>query len=397
MNVTRARFILPALLLAASAVAPPAAAAGSCRPDPAWAETRESWAAEILALTNAHRASRGLGQLAPSSSLTSAATWKATHMAAYGYMTHDDPAPPVGRTWDQRIRDCGYSSGAGENIAFGYRTPQTVFQAWLGSDGHRRNIEEPSYKVIGVGAAVNDGGTPYWTQIFGMRVEAGDGLDVPAPAPAPSPSPTPAPTASPSPTPTAPQVPPPDAGSVPVARDDVVSLPEDEAARIAPLANDFGALTLTSVAQPAHGEVRIAAADELVYSPDRDFHGTDSFAYQTVDAAGTVAAGSVTVNVEPRNDAPRAVGDFARASPRRVTTVRVLDNDADVDGDALRVRAIVRGPYYGTAKIDAASGSVVYRPRRGTGGRFDRIVYRVSDGNGGTATASVELQIMRRR
>ncbi|MDQ4124353.1 MAG: Ig-like domain-containing protein [Actinomycetota bacterium] len=364
-----------AVVALVAVVAPPAMASGTCQRDPGWAEMKGTWAAEVLALTNAHRDSLGLGPLAPSASLTDAATWKAAHMAAYEYMSHDDPAPPVGRSWDQRIRDCGYSSGAGENIAYGYRSPQAVFQGWLDSAGHRRNIENPSYKVIGVGAAVNADGTPYWAQVFGLRVEAGDAVQLPPPPP-PSPSPTPSstPTSTPG----------------PLVRDDLVTVPEDTSARIAPLQNDSGIGDVVAVGEPQHGTVSLDASNEVVYVPDADFHGSDSFTYS---ALGAASAGVVTVTVEPRNDAPEAEADSATTRPRRSVSVDVLANDTDADGDRLRVKAIVRAPYYGSATVEG--NDVVYRARKGAAGRYDRITYKVSDGSGGTALAIVEVRVKR--
>ena len=46
-------------------------------------------------------------------------------MAYYGYLAHDDPAPPVARSWADRLEACGhpvYQYGGGENIASGYPT-----------------------------------------------------------------------------------------------------------------------------------------------------------------------------------------------------------------------------------------------------------------------------------
>ena len=106
-------------------------------------------------------------------------------MAYYGYMAHDDPAPPVARTWFQRVQACGYAGfGAGENIAYGYTTPQSVMNAWLNSPGHKANIENPSYRVIGVGVA---GSTIFWSQDFGTTDDSGGG---PPPPPPPPPSDT---------------------------------------------------------------------------------------------------------------------------------------------------------------------------------------------------------------
>ena len=52
---------------------------------------------------------------------------------------------------------------AGENIAYGYATPEAVVTAWMNSDGHRANILNGSYTRLGVGY-VADG--HYWTQMF---------------------------------------------------------------------------------------------------------------------------------------------------------------------------------------------------------------------------------------
>jgi uncharacterized protein YkwD len=175
---------LAALLCAAALAAPPAAgaAAGGCTPADAWPAARSDLAAQVVVLVNAHRAQLGLEPLAISPTLTAAATWKARHMAAYDYMDHDDPAPPVARTAGQRIADCGYPQAAwGENIAEGYKTAQAVVDGWLASPGHRANIEDPSFRATGVGAA----GSPlYWAQTFGSVLDAGSALPAPTP-PAP--------------------------------------------------------------------------------------------------------------------------------------------------------------------------------------------------------------------
>ena len=175
-------FALAGLVAAAIALAPAAgtvaqptdavaAGVGDCNPDGAWPANRQDYADQVVALVNQHRASLGLVPLKVSPTLTGAAVWKARHMAYYRYMAHDDPAPPVARTWFQRVQACGYAgTGAGENIAYGYSTPAAVMNGWLNSAGHRANIENPSYRVIGVGVA---GSTIYWAQDFGTTDDSG--------------------------------------------------------------------------------------------------------------------------------------------------------------------------------------------------------------------------------
>ena len=146
------------------------AVVGNCTTEASWGTLNGSFASEVLALVNQHRAGLGLTQLGALPSLTAAAEWKSMHMAGYGYMQHNDPAPPVARSVSDRLLACGYpatSSGWGENIAYGYATPAAVMNGWLNSPGHRANIENASYRSIGVGVARSSSGTYYWTQEFG--------------------------------------------------------------------------------------------------------------------------------------------------------------------------------------------------------------------------------------
>ena len=56
-------------------------------------------------------------------------------------------------------------SGAGENIAYGQKTPQEVVNAWMNSPGHRANIMNGNFTTIGVGC-YKSGNTYYWSQFF---------------------------------------------------------------------------------------------------------------------------------------------------------------------------------------------------------------------------------------
>ena len=94
--------------------------------------------------------------------------------------------------------------------------------------------------------------------------------------------------------------------------------------------------------------------------------------------------------VEPVNDAPEARADTARTPEDTEVVIDVLANDSDVEGDALRVESVT-APSHGTARI-ASGGGLVYAPEADWHGT-DRFAYAVSDGNGGTATAEVEVVV----
>ncbi len=90
----------------------------------------------------------------------------------------------------------------------------------------------------------------------------------------------------------------------------------------------------------------------------------------------------------PVNTAPVAVDDVATTVKDTPVTIDVLANDTDADGDVLYVDSFTQGTY-GTVTTDE-SGGLVYTPGTGWAGT-DSFTYVVSDGNGGTAQATVDL------
>lgn len=116
---------------------------------------------EVIRLVNAERTQRGLQPLRENWELSRVARFKSRDMVDHRYFAHNSPT--YGTPF-QMIRAFGLSfRAAGENIAYGQRTPQAVVNAWMNSSGHRANILNAAYTQIGVGY-VADG--HYWTQMF---------------------------------------------------------------------------------------------------------------------------------------------------------------------------------------------------------------------------------------
>src|SRR5690606_22298139 len=134
----------------------------------------------------------------------------------------------------------------------------------------------------------------------------------------------------------------------PVAVDDNVSTPEDNAVIITVLANDSdidNALDPTSVVivgAPANGGVSInTTTGEVTYTPNVDYNGADSFTYTVNDAAGeTSNTATVNITVTPVNDAPVAVDDNATTDEDNAVVIDVLANDSDVE-NALDLTSVV--------------------------------------------------------
>ncbi|MDG3005072.1 cellulose binding domain-containing protein [Paludisphaera mucosa] len=92
----------------------------------------------------------------------------------------------------------------------------------------------------------------------------------------------------------------------------------------------------------------------------------------------------------PVNHAPVAVDDAAWTAPGRPVTTTVLANDADADGDPLKVAAAAQGRH-GTTAV-GADGAITYTPAAGFTGP-DSFTYTISDGRAATATATVTLTV----
>lgn len=116
---------------------------------------------EVVVLVNEIRAENGLNPLRINEELSRVARIKSQDMHDRNYFSHTSPT--YGSPFDMMTAFGIRYRTAGENIAMGYRTPQAVVEGWMNSEGHRRNILNPSFTEIGVGY-VESG--HYWTQQF---------------------------------------------------------------------------------------------------------------------------------------------------------------------------------------------------------------------------------------
>lgn len=116
---------------------------------------------KVVDLTNQERAKNGIAALKVDTALSKVAREKSLDMSKNGYFSHTSPT--YGSPFDM-MKQFGISyQYAGENIAMGQRTPEEVVQAWMNSEGHRKNILSANFNYIGVGY-VESGN--YWTQMF---------------------------------------------------------------------------------------------------------------------------------------------------------------------------------------------------------------------------------------
>ena len=126
-----------------------------------------------------------------------------------------------------------------------------------------------------------------------------------------------------------------------------------------------------------------------------DLAGTDSFTYTASDGTKT-STGTVTVTVVNSNDPPTAVNDkFVVRKNAAEQSLKVMQNDSDApdSGETLTVVSVTTGSAGGKLAISSDKLSVLYQPVAEYLGEetFD---YTIDDGNGGTATAKVTINVV---
>ena len=167
------------------------------------------------------------------------------------------------------------------------------------------------------------------------------------------------------------------------------------------LANDTDpqgyALSVTSVAPIAGttlGTVGLSGSTITYTPPSATFTGADSFAYTISDGHGGTASTAVALNVAAP---PVANADSGFVTPENtpltITTSSLLANDTDPQGYALSVTSVapIAGTTLGT--VGLSGSTITYTPPSATFTGADSFAYTISDGHGGTASATVALNV----
>ncbi|MEA2286483.1 MAG: hypothetical protein QOJ21_2526 [Solirubrobacteraceae bacterium] len=149
----RGRSCAPALavLVAVLSLVPAASAAGHRG---VRTQSADGYAAAVLRLVNAQRASAGLVPVEPDRRLARAARRFSRDMVRQRFFDHVSPA---GSTVGQRVRQAGFTGrGVAETIAWGAGAsagPEAIVAMWMASPGHRAIIMDGTYRRVGVGVA----------------------------------------------------------------------------------------------------------------------------------------------------------------------------------------------------------------------------------------------------
>jgi outer membrane protein OmpA-like peptidoglycan-associated protein len=186
----------------------------------------------------------------------------------------------------------------------------------------------------------------------------------------------------------------PDLNLAPIAVDDKLTTTSNTAIIKDIISNDTDpendTLTLLSVSAPSFGTI-ITNGNEITYTPDNDFIGTDTFTYVVSDGKNNTSTGTVTIDVTSakNNIAPNAIDDVFNTRINTAKTYDVIANDNDNDGDTLVISSKTDGTH---GSVEIVNGQTKYTPDTDYTGT-DTFTYTVSDGKGGTDTATVNVTI----
>lgn len=186
--------------------------------------------------------------------------------------------------------------------------------------------------------------------------------------------------------------------NVPTPADDTATTTAGTPVTVDVLLNDTDpngdTLSIADFGDGAHGTVT-KSGDKLVYTPAAGFTGTDSFTYTVTDPAGNRNTATVTVTVNPGSstnpNAPVAGDETATTTAGSPVSVDVLANDRDADGDTLSISGYDRSTGKG-GTVTQDGNKLVYTPAAGFTGE-DSFTYTISDGKGGTDTATVYVMV----
>lgn len=181
----------------------------------------------------------------------------------------------------------------------------------------------------------------------------------------------------------------------PIAEDDFYSVNEDSILTVAPMGvllndtsidSDIFAIIQTNV---GFGTLTLNLDGSFTYQPNQNFDFIDSFTYIATNGTHSSNNATVTLFVNPINDAPIAQNDTASTPEDTPVIIPVLNNDSDADGDSLVIHSVTQG---NNGTVTTNSTIVTYTPHLNFTGT-DSFTYTISDGVNVSNSAIVTVTV----
>ncbi|WP_442792690.1 tandem-95 repeat protein, partial [Pseudoalteromonas sp. T1lg23B] len=182
----------------------------------------------------------------------------------------------------------------------------------------------------------------------------------------------------------------------PVAVDNTAQLVEDGSIEINVLGNDtdvdsqLNASSVTVITGPQGGSAQVQASGSILYTPNANFFGSDSFTYTVQDTEGLASnQATVTITVDSVNDVPVISGTPATTA-NEDEAYSFVPTASDADGDTLTF-SVTNLPVW--ASFNSATGEVSGTPVEGQQGTYSDILLSVSDGQNTVSLAAFNIVV----
>ncbi len=181
----------------------------------------------------------------------------------------------------------------------------------------------------------------------------------------------------------------------PISEDDFYSVNEDSILTVSPIGvllndtnidSDIFSIIQTNV---GFGTLTLNLDGSFTYQPNQNFDSIDSFTYIATNGTHNSNNATVTLFVNPINDAPIARNDTASTLEDTPVTIPVLNNDSDVDSDLLTIHSITQGA---NGTVTTNSTTVTYTPHLNFNGT-DSFTYTISDGVNTSNSAMITVVV----
>jgi cellulose biosynthesis protein BcsQ len=145
-------------------------------------------------------------------------------------------------------------------------------------------------------------------------------------------------------------------------------------------------LTYHVVSKPSYGSLD-GTEPNLIYLPNNDFSGSDSFTFKVNDGEGDSSPATISISVKPVDDAPKIIGGSATTQEDIPVWIALMASDPD--GDPLTY-TVVQSPSHG--ELSGTAPTLAYKPDKNYNGP-DSFSFKVNDGKTDSVPATVSITI----
>lgn len=149
---------------------------------------------------------------------------------------------------------------------------------------------------------------------------------------------------------------------------------------------DDDTLSYKIESEPIHGKLS-GDIPNLIYTPNENYSGKDSFSYSVHDGKSDSFAANVSITVKSINDAPIAKAESITTQEDTPVPITLLASDPDGDN---MIYTIVSHPSHGL--LSSTMPNTIYTPNNNYYGP-DSFSYKVSDGKNESAITNISITI----